>query len=119
VTDAAGDDTVEVELFGALAARLGATTAFRPMRRDVPVGADDRIEHVLAALGVRADEVSHLFLNGQYSALTRPVRPGDRLGIFGRDMKLLYRQYFTREAGREAPAGDPAVAPDRDPSGRS
>jgi hypothetical protein len=119
VTDAVGDHTVHVELFGALAARLGATSAFLPTRRDVRVGAEDRIEHVLSALGIGADEVSHLFLNGQYSAVTRPVRPGDRLGVFGRDMKLLYRQYFARETGREAPAGDAAVAQERDPSGRS
>jgi hypothetical protein len=85
--------TIEVQLFGELARRCGATTAL-PLRRDVPVASGARIADVLAALGVQPDEVGHLFVNAQYSAASRPVKPGDRLGVFGRDMALLYRQYF-------------------------
>jgi hypothetical protein len=85
---------VDVQLFGALAARFGAVSAFSPACRAVPVDPDARIGDVLAALGIDRAEVSHLFLNGQYSAPTRRVRAGDRLGVFGRDMALLYRQYF-------------------------
>jgi len=92
--------TVEVRVFGALAARLGATTAFEPLRRRVPVGGGARIREVLAALGIAPDEVSHLFLNGEYSGADRRLRPGDRLGVFGRDMALIYRQYFPRVEDR-------------------
>ncbi len=88
------EQVVDVQLFGALAARAGAVSAFSPARRTVPVGPDARIADILATLGIDRAEVSHLFLNGQYSAATRRVRPGDRLGVFGRDMALLYRQYF-------------------------
>jgi hypothetical protein len=88
------EHAVDVRLFGALASRFGALSAFSPACRAVAVEADARIADVLAALGIERAEVSHLFLNGQYSAATRRVRPGDRLGVFGRDMALLYRQYF-------------------------
>ncbi len=87
---------VEVELFGALAARFGSTSAFQPARRNVAIGRDSRIADVLVAIGIDAGEVSHLFLNGRYSAATRHVGAGDRLGVFGRDMALLYRQYFAK-----------------------
>jgi hypothetical protein len=84
----------EVRLFGALAERCGTSSAFAPCRRRVPVDATTTIGDILLELGIALEDVRHLFLNGQYSAVTRRVRPGDRLGVFGRDMALLYRQYF-------------------------
>jgi hypothetical protein len=85
---------VEVRLFGALAGRFGAASAFEPAGRQVVVDETTCIRDVLRILGIAPEDVRHLFLNGQYSAVGRPVRPGDRLGVFGRDMALLYRQYF-------------------------
>jgi hypothetical protein len=87
---------VEVCVYGALAGRLGATSAFQPARRTFPAGSDSRIADILASLEISPDEVSHLFLNGVYSAPTRRVGSGDRLAVFGRDMALLYRQYFPK-----------------------
>jgi hypothetical protein len=85
---------VEVRLFGALAERVGARSAFQPTSRRIPVDDTTRLADVLVALGIAPADVSHLFLTGQYSAAGRRVRPGDRVGVFGRDMALLYRQYF-------------------------
>jgi molybdopterin converting factor small subunit len=56
----------------------------------------DTIEDVITRLGLTPEELSHLFLNHQYSALNRPVHDGDRLGLFPRNMSLLYRQYFPK-----------------------
>lgn len=95
------DGTVEVTLYGALRARFGATSAFQPATRRIPVASDARIGDVLATLGIPVADVAHLFLNGQYSAGSRRIVGGDRLGVFGRDMALLYRQYFAK-------ADDPA-----------
>jgi Mut7-C ubiquitin len=89
----AGGD-VEVHLFGGLAGRYGARSAFEASARSFAVDDMTRIGDVLAALGIGPEDVSHVFLNGEYSALRRRVHPGDRLGVFGRDMALLYRQYF-------------------------
>lgn len=90
------DDAVEVFLYGALAGRFGATSALRPGRRQIAASPRDRIQDVLAAMGVTIEEVGHLFLNGEYSGPERRVKPGDRLAVFGRDMALIYRQYFPR-----------------------
>jgi hypothetical protein len=90
------EGAVEVFLFGALAGRFGATSAHRPARRQIAAGPTGSIQDVLAALGVTVEEVGHLFLNGQYSGPERGVKPGDRLAVFGRDMALIYRQYFPK-----------------------
>jgi hypothetical protein len=89
-------DALDVYVYGALRRRLGASSEYLPVHREMTVAPDARIRDVLAALGIAPDDVAHLFLNGQYSAAGRHVRPGDRLAVFGRDMALLYRQYFPK-----------------------
>ncbi|HEY76159.1 MAG TPA: MoaD/ThiS family protein [Thermoflexia bacterium] len=104
---------VEVYLYGKL--RRYAPDP-RPDRESVvrlEVRPGDTVETVLERLGIRPEEVAHLFLNGallstcnsmapwlRYQAARgevpacepawdTPVSDGDRLGIFGRDMALL------------------------------
>jgi sulfur carrier protein ThiS len=89
-------DAVDVYVYGALRQRLGAPSEYLPVHLTMTVASDVRIRDVLASLGIAPEEVAHLFLNGQYSAASRHVRPGDRLAVFGRDMALLYRQYFPK-----------------------
>jgi len=56
---------------------------------------------VLERLGIPMEEVgSNIFLNWQYSVLTRKVKDGDRLAVFPDDMQLLYKWYFAK-AGEE------------------
>lgn len=91
-------DTVEVYLYGILQKRFGAPSPFQPVQVQAEVGPTGSIQEVLAAMDIAPEEVSHLFLNGQYSAASRRVKAGDRLAVFGRDMALLYRQYFPKVA---------------------
>jgi hypothetical protein len=56
----------------------------------------DTIESVLRRIGIELAEASNLFLNGEASLPSRRVSDSDRLGVFPRDMALLYRQYFKR-----------------------
>lgn len=69
----------------------------------VPVMEGDTIGRILERIGIPLEEVgSNVFLNGEYSGLNRPVKSGDRLGVFPDDMQLLYKWYFRkREAGDE------------------
>lgn len=87
---------VEVHVYGALTLRFGAESISRPITRKIVLTVGETIADVLDAIGIRPDEVGHLFLNHQYSAAARRVRSGDRLAVFGRDMALLYRQYFPK-----------------------
>jgi len=87
---------VEIHLYGRLKERLGPRPAWEEVVVHVPAADGATIADVLTALGIAPEEVSHLFLNAEYSGLRRKVRPGDRLGVFPKDMALLYRQYFPR-----------------------
>ena len=72
----------------------------------VPVQEDDTIQAVLERLGVPMEEVgSNIFLNWQYSALTREVEDGDRLAVFPDDMQLLYKWYFVKVGEEEDDRG--------------
>lgn len=82
---------VEVHLYGRL--RRGGDEE-NGTRLTVTVEEGATIGDVLKRLGLSPAEVSHLFLNFQYSGLGRAVKEGDRLGVFPREMSLIYRQYF-------------------------
>jgi len=63
----------------------------------VPVGEGDTIEDIVRRIGIPYEALgSNIFLNGEYSALDRKVKDGDRLGVFPNDMQLLYRWYFSK-----------------------
>jgi len=55
------------------------------------------ISDILTCLNIKQDEVSHIFLNRDYSALEREVQDGDRVALFPRDMALLYKWYFSKD----------------------
>ncbi|MCR4440713.1 MAG: hypothetical protein QHH10_01000 [Peptococcaceae bacterium] len=67
----------------------------------IPCREGDRIRDIIARLKLESAELSHLFLNGIYSGPACRVKPGDRLGLFAKDMHLLYRQYFPIDKGDE------------------
>lgn len=90
------DDAVDVYIYGALQKRFGAPSPFQAVRRQVTVRTGSNIADVLGEIGIAPEEASHLFLNFEYSASSRRVKPGDRLAVFGRDMALIYRQYFRK-----------------------
>jgi molybdopterin converting factor small subunit len=58
----------------------------------------DTIQSIIEHIGIPLNEVgNNIFLNGEYSALERTVKDGDRLGIFPDDMQLLYKWWFKKE----------------------
>ena len=63
----------------------------------VKIKKDDTIGDVVRRIGIPDNELGpNIFLNGEYSALTRKVKNGDRLGLFPDDMQLLYKWYFSK-----------------------
>lgn len=87
---------IDVHLYGKLRALAPNSAMDADSVLHVPVSDGDTIADVLARIGIAPEEVAHLFLNHEYSGLRRRVRDGDRLGVFARDMALLYRQYFPK-----------------------
>lgn len=86
---------IEVHLYGKLRRFTDNLDPARESIICVPVKDGNTIEHILRGIGIPLQELgSNIFLNGEYSALTRKVNDGDRLGIFPDDMQLLYKWYF-------------------------
>lgn len=88
---------IEVHLYGKLRRFAPNPDPTRDSVVYVPVEENDTIMDVLARLGAPLKEVgSNIFLNWQYSGLSRRVHKGDRLAVFPDDMQLLYKWYFKK-----------------------
>lgn len=95
---------IEVHLYGKLRRFAAEQDPAGLSIVHVPVQDGDTIRGVLERLGIPLEEVgSNIFLNWQYSALSRRVREGDRLAVFPDDMQLLYRWYFVKAGEQDDP----------------
>ncbi|MDR7464867.1 MAG: MoaD/ThiS family protein [Armatimonadota bacterium] len=84
---------VEVRLYGRLRRFAEDPRVTTESIARVPVEEETTVEQVLRRLGIDPDaEVSNIFVNGRYSPEARKlvVRGGDRVGVFPRDMAMLY-----------------------------
>ena len=92
---------VEAHLYGKLRRFTDNQDPTRDSVVAVPINDGDTIQDIIRRIGIPLKEVgSNIFLNGEYSALERKVKDGDRLGVFPDDMQLLYKWYFVK-AGKE------------------
>ncbi len=90
---------VNVYLYGKLRRFAGQQRPDDLSLVQVPIHEGDTIGTLLARLGVPLSEVGlNIFLNYTYSALDRPVHPGDRLAVFPDDMQLLYKWYWEKRS---------------------
>jgi len=87
---------IEVHLFGKLKELFQEEKSGNSYCIVIDVKHQDTIQDVIKKIGINPGEISHTFLNHQYSSLNRRVGNGDRLALFGRDMALIYRQYFPK-----------------------
>ena len=91
---------IEVHLYGKLRRFTDNQDPTRDSIIYVPVKKRDTIEDIIRHIGVPHEELgSNIFLNGEYSALERKVKDGDRLGVFPDDMQLLYKWHFSKSRG--------------------
>lgn len=56
-----------------------------------------QVSDILKKLDLENDEISHIFVNGTYSSVTRKLAENDKVSIFPADMGLLYSWYFEEE----------------------
>jgi len=48
------------------------------------------IYDILEKYGINGKELSHIFVNGRYSGIGKEVRDGDRVGLFPKNMALMF-----------------------------
>ncbi len=93
---------IEVHLYGKLRRFSENQNPRQESIIQVDIEEGDTIADVIERIGIPMNEVGrNIFLNGEYSELTRSVRHGDRLGIFPDDMQLLYKWYFKKREDRD------------------
>ncbi len=61
---------------------------------DLELEQGSRVEEVLANFDLEKEDVSHVFVDGEYSSLQRELNDGNRIALFPSDMGLLYSWYF-------------------------
>jgi molybdopterin converting factor small subunit len=98
VDEESGEMTVNVKLFGTLRNRAPGTDVTGIVGiLELDGGRVKSISDILELLDLREDEVSHLFVNNDYSGPRRTISDGDAVSIFPRDMALLYKWYFSKK----------------------
>jgi molybdopterin converting factor small subunit len=88
---------IEVYLYGKLRRFTDNQDPTRDSIIHIPVEDGDTIESITKRIGIPPKEIgSNIFLNGEYSALERKIKNGDRLAVFPDNMQLLYKWYFNK-----------------------
>lgn len=91
---------MEVHLYGKLRRFSNILDPRQESVVHVQVKEGDTIEDIINHIHIPWNEIgSNIFLNGEYSKVTRSVGEGDRLGLFPDDMQLLYRWHFVKKGG--------------------
>lgn len=90
--------TILVKIFGELQKKIEGSidTYSIPLSKHLESDGIETIDDILNFYGIKKEETSHLFVNGTYSGLNKKVKDGDRVGLFPKNMSLLYKWYFTR-----------------------
>lgn len=89
--------TILIKFFGDLAKKLQTEEEIKnPLNLEIETQEIEFVEDILKKYSIEKDETSHIFVNGTYSGFKKIVKNGDRVGIFPKNMGLLYKWYFTR-----------------------
>ena len=90
--------TVLVKIFGDLRKKIEGykISDALPLNLQIESNGIDTIADILKKYGIEKEETYHLFVNGTYSGFNKKVKDGDRVGLFPKNMSLLYKWYFKR-----------------------
>jgi molybdopterin converting factor small subunit len=87
-----------VKIFGDLRKEIEGSNVTNSLPLTLHIESDgiQTIADILNKYAIEKDETSHLFVNGTYSGFNKKVKDGDRVGLFPKNMSLLYKWYFTK-----------------------
>ena len=90
--------TILVKIFGDLRKKIEGSnvTNSLPLNIDIESDGIETIVDILNKFRIEKEKTSHLFVNGTYSGFNKKVKDGDRVGLFPKNMSLLYKWYFTK-----------------------
>jgi len=90
--------TILVKIFGDLRKKIEGYTISDALPLNLHINSDGiyTISDILNMYAIEKEETYHLFVNGTYSGFNKKVKDGDRVGLFPKNMSLLYKWYFER-----------------------
>jgi len=90
--------TILVKIFGDLRKKIEGynISDALPLNLHIESNGIDTITDILNKYAIKKEETYHLFVNGTYSGFNKKVKDGDRVGLFPKNMSLLYKWYFER-----------------------
>jgi len=90
--------TILVKIFGDLRKKVEGSnvTNSLPLNLYIESNGINTIADILNKYKIEKEETSHLFVNGTYSGFNKKIKDGDRVGLFPKNMSLLYKWYFTK-----------------------
>jgi molybdopterin converting factor small subunit len=90
--------TILVKVFGDLRKKIEGynISDALPLNLHIESNGIETIADILNKLPIEKEETYHLFVNGTYSGFNKKVKDGDRVGLFPKNMSLLYKWYFER-----------------------
>ena len=50
------------------------------------------VNDIVTKLAISEDELSHIFVNGKYCGIGKEIRDGDRVGLFPKNMALMFAE---------------------------
>jgi molybdopterin converting factor small subunit len=91
--------TILVKIFGDLRKKVKdhEVTGALPLTITLENNKINTVGDILKKFKILPEETHHLFVNSVYAGLNKKVNDGDRVGIFPKNMALLYKWYFTRD----------------------
>ncbi|GAH18140.1 unnamed protein product [marine sediment metagenome] len=84
--------SILIKLYG----KLGENVKDVDLKEGLPVTfyVEDKNVHnvydIVEKFAIREDELSHIFVNGKYCRVGKEVRDGDRVGLFPKNMALMF-----------------------------
>lgn len=96
--------SIEIRFYGSLKKHISSRESSKGFPNIIEKGIDDLedVSCVLEDLGIPKDEISHVFVNGDYSGISREIEDGDRVALFPKDMSLIYKWYFPKSKGKKS-----------------
>ncbi len=90
--------TILVKIFGDLRKKIKGSNVTNSLPLNMHIESNEivTIADILDKFAIEKEETSHLFVNGTYSGFNKKVKDGDRVGLFPKNMSLLYKWYFTK-----------------------
>ncbi|MHA2287192.1 MAG: MoaD/ThiS family protein [Promethearchaeota archaeon] len=84
--------SILVKLYGNLRENLKETDLQEglPASYDIDPSLVHSVFDILEKLSIEEHELSHIFVNGKYCGVDKEVKNGDRVGLFPKNMSLLF-----------------------------